>query len=347
MGERHERSRGRRRGQRSERDRQPRKPQQLDEVCGLPLHLVESVRATFGDEGLERVTAGWEAARTRPVTLRANTLRSSLADVTAELDAAGIGWTPVPWYPDAVVLANDVRERDVWETEAYRTGSLYLQSLSSMLPPLVLGPLPGADVLDMCAAPGGKTSQMAALGTGEAGERAAHITACEFSRPRADKLEHNLAKLGATNVHVMRTDARQLDPLFRFDQILVDAPCTGSGTVHTHDDHAARGLTPELAARVERSQRALLDRALEVLKPGGSLVYSTCSILPRENEGVVEWALARHADCELAKVSCPWEGAANQGLVPELLPCRLPGALVICPTRLFEGFFVARIEKKG
>ena len=101
-----------------------------------------------------------------------------------------------------------------------------------MTPPLALGPRAGADALDMCAAPGGKTSQMAAL------EPEAHITACELSAPRAEKLTYNLQKLGAHNVQVMKTDARRLDEFFSFDQILLDAPCTGTGTVRAGDQRA-------------------------------------------------------------------------------------------------------------
>lgn len=359
-------SRGRasreRRAQRAQRERHApreqrawREPQELDESCGLPVHLVSAVRGAYGEDGLAFVTRGWQEGRERPVTLRANVLRATADDVASALDAAGVRFSRVSWYADAFVLAGAARERDVWGLPAYEQGNLYLQSLSSMLPPLVLAPKDGADVLDMCAAPGGKTSQMAAMAKGGEGTRAAHVTACELSSVRADKLEHNLAKLGATNVQVMRCDARELDPWFRFDQILVDAPCTGSGTVCAHDERAARNLTPELARRVERSQRALLDRALEVLKPGGELVYSTCSIVPRENEDVVEWALGRHADCRLEAFPLPWaqagetSAASSSGgaCVPTLLPCRLPGAFVVCPSRLFEGFFVARIKKRG
>lgn len=322
------------------------KPQELDAQTGLPSHLVEAVRAQAG-ELADTIIAGW--GQDRPVTMRVNTLRARLDEVTRELDEAGITYARVPWYADALVLADGVRERDVWALDAYAQGKVYLQSLSSMLPPLALEPRPGADVLDMCAAPGGKTSELAALAPARAGQRAARITACELSAPRAEKLEHNLSKLGATNVQVMRTDARRLDDWFSFDQVLLDAPCTGSGTVHTHDEHAARYLTPELAARVERSQRALLDRGLTVLKAGGDLVYSTCSILPRENEDIVEWALARHRDCELVDVSLPhgMAGTDTDDMAPLALPGRLPGTLTVCPSRLYEGFFVAKIKKLG
>ena len=366
------------------RNREPRaqEPQELDEATGLPAHLLSRVREAYGERA-ETVVAGWQAAGARPVTLRANALKASRDEIARALDEADLAWREVPWYPDAFVMGGGIRERDLWQLDVYREGKVYLQSLSSMLPPLALAPRAGTDVLDMCAAPGGKTSQIAALARGAGGKRPARVTACELSAVRADKLEHNLAKLGATNVQVMRCDARRLDEWFSFDQVLLDAPCSGSGTVHAHDDHAARTLTPELLARVTRSQRALIDRGLTVLKPGGALVYSTCSVLPEENEGCVRWALERHGDCELVGVGLPFDAAEVEGgaganallepaggaepsapfapadgaepsaspeagtLIPTALPCRLRETLTVCPTKLFEGFFVARIKKRG
>ena len=329
-------------------------------ASNLPSLLEEALARSFDADDAARVRAGLSAARERPVTLRANTLRAGRDEVAAALDAAGIAWEPVAWYPDAFVLG-DVRERAVWDLPIYQTGGVYLQSLSSMMPPLALGAVPGADVLDMCAAPGGKTSQIAALASNRA-----HVTACEMKAPRAEKLAYNLDKLGVAGANIMRVDARRLDSFFSFDFILLDAPCTGSGTLRAGDERACRRLTPQLLAKVTRSQQALLDRALTVLKPGGTLVYSTCSILPQENEEQVERMLARHRDCSLVPIAPTGDGdaadagsnverpslarglagAVAAGTVPTL-PCRLPEALAICPTRLYEGFFMARIVKEG
>ena len=271
----------------------------MTDTAPLPAFLEEQISAAYPGEVADRILAGLDAARERPVTLRANALKTDAGTVAGELERAGIGFARAPWYPDAFALA---------------------------------------DVLDMCAAPGGKTSQIAALTGG-----AAHLTACEMSVPRAERLEHNLAKLGCRNVQVMRTDARRLDEFFSFDQILLDAPCTGSGTVRAGDPRAAERITPKLLDRITRSQRALLDRALSALKPGGSLVYSTCSVLPAENEDQVERALRRHRDCEVKPIALAGADEGELGL--PLLPGRVAGALTVCPTRAFEGFFMVRIEK--
>ena len=306
----------------------------------IPAFLRERIEAAFDAETAGRILSGYGAARQRPVTLRANALKADAGEVAGALAEAGIAFERVPWYADAFVLGTGIAERDVWDLDVYRDGKVYLQSLSSMLPPLILAPRAGADILDMCAAPGGKTSEIAAL------EPTAHVTACEMSAPRAEKLEFNLKKLGCRNVQVMRTDARRLDEFFSFDQILLDAPCTGTGTVRAGDPKAARRITAQLLKKVARSQAALLDRALTVLKPGGTLVYSTCSILPEENEGQVRSALAgkRHRDCELAPIELDERWTSGAFSLP-LLQNGLPGSLTVAPTRVFEGFFVARIKK--
>ena len=299
---------------------------------GIPTFLRPLLEQQYGPETAARVMRGYEVRRV--VTLRANALKTTPGRVAAELDAAHVAYERVGWYADAFVLPQAC-ERDVWALDAYEAGEVYLQSLSSMLPPLVLAPRAGADVLDMCAAPGGKTTQMAALTAGRA-----HICACEMHVPRAEKLEFNLRRQGATNVSVMRTDARRLDDFMQFDQILLDAPCSGSGTPRAADPKLDGRFTPALVQKSVRAQTALLAKALKLLKPGGELVYSTCSVLAAENEDVVRAALAR-ARARLVPVSIP--GADD---LP-LLPTTLPGTLAVCPTERYEGFFVAKIRRVG
>lgn len=332
----------------------------MDNTLTLPAILEAALAQTLCPEDAERVRAGIADAEERPVTLRANTLLASADEVEAALADAGIRATRVPWYADAFVL-DEVRERAVWDLPLYQEGKIYLQSLSSLLPPLVLAPRPGADILDMCAAPGGKTSELAALAEG-----AAHITACEMKAPRAEKLRYNMEKLGVRGLNLMVCDARRLDTFFSFDQILLDAPCTGTGTLQPPLGKSAERMTEKLLEKVMRSQRALLDRALTVLKPGGELVYSTCSVLPQENEEQIATALKKHRDCTLVPLTlAPQEedveaaaktpempasmrhvlAAIETGDIP-VLPSALDGVATICPSRLFEGFFMAKIKKE-
>lgn len=300
----------------------------------LPDFLKPLLEEKYSDEEVERVYQGYHA--TRVTTLRANTLLSTQEEAAQILQDAGIPWQSVPWYADAFQL-QERNERAIWELDAYNQGKIYLQSLSSMLPVMALDVAPGLDILDMCAAPGGKTTQMAAL----CGNKA-HITATEMSVPRAEKLEYNLAKQGTKNVVVMRTDARNLDDFFSFDRILLDAPCSGSGTLYAHNPKVAKHFTRALIDKCCKSQKALLAKALKVLKPGGILVYSTCSILEDENEDIVRAALkaaSKHASYKVLPIKL--EGAQD---IP-LLSSTLEDSLTVCPTAEYEGFFMVKIQR--
>ena len=299
----------------------------------FPCFFAALLAEHYRTEDVRRILDG---SGRRATSLRANALKASTADIAKALDNAGIAWGPVAWYDDAFVI-KEARESDIWPLDVYEQGAVYLQSLSSMLPPLVLGAQPGVDILDMCAAPGGKTTQLAALGGA-----GTHITACEMSAPRADKLEHNLRKQGADNVTVLRQDARNLDDFFRFDRILVDAPCSGSGTLHAGNPKMFERFTPALVQKCQHQQAALLDKALALLKPGGTLVYSTCSVLPAENEQQLIAALKRARKRGIFEiVAIDFSGIED---IP-LLPNDLPGTLTLCPTNRYEGFYVAKVRR--
>ncbi len=291
-----------------------------------PPLLRDLLEQQYGGDLTGQILSG--LALRRPVTLRCNTLKSSPEEVAAALDGAGILWQGVPWSPEAFVL-REAREPQVRDLPLYPEGKIYLQSLSSMIPPLVLAPRPGEDILDMAAAPGGKTTQMAALTGGKAS-----ITACEKNRTRAERLRFNLRRQGAGRVSVLVCDARRLDDLFSFDRILLDAPCSGSGTLAP----GRETFSEDLYRRSRRFQRELLTRALKLLRPGHTMVYSTCSVLAGENEAILKRVLPSAG----ARV-VPIPEDAFPG-VPRL-PVQIPGTLCICPDRYYEGFFVALLQR--
>lgn len=297
----------------------------------IPELLQEMLVKQYGPELAEKIAAGY--THLRPVTLRVNPLKATRDEVEAQLAQAGIVWENVAWYEDAVVLRN-VREEAVQALGVYERGGVYLQNLSAMIPPLVLAPRAGETILDMAAAPGGKTTQMAALSGNQA-----LITACEKNKIRAERMQYNLQKQGATRVGVMTEDARRLDDLFSFHKILLDAPCSGSGTILLLEDEPQRRMTRDWLQKTAATQAAMLQKALKLLKPGSEMVYSTCSILRMENEDVVNKCIAR-ANAEVL----PIEHELMQH-VPKL-PVTIPGTLCVCPDEMHEGFFVARIRKK-
>lgn len=297
---------------------------------GVPAYLAQLLRAQYGEETAERIAQGYVAQRA--VTLRANPLKTDAQTVRERLAAQGIETSPVPWYADAMIVRS-AREDALTGLDLYDRGEIYLQSLSSMIPPLLLGAKPGENVLDMAAAPGGKTTQIAAL-TGNQ----AMVTACEMNKIRAERLRYNVQRQGATRVTVMNIDSRNLDDLFSFDRILLDAPCSGSGTVQLGSPRSKGQFSREFLSRTTKQQEALLSKALRLLRPGCEMIYSTCSVLAQENEEIVSRVLRKTG----AQV-VPLELAAFDS-VPRL-SVSIPGTLCVAPDELHEGFFVAKIRK--
>ena len=297
---------------------------------GVPAYLAQLLRAQYGEETAERIAQGYAAQRV--VTLRANPLKTDAQTVRERLAAQDIETSPVPWYADAMIVRG-AREDALTGLDLYERGEIYLQSLSSMIPPLLLGAKPGENVLDMAAAPGGKTTQIAAL-TGNQ----AMVTACEMNKIRAERLHYNVQRQGATRVTVMNIDSRNLDDLFSFDRILLDAPCSGSGTVQLGSPRSKGQFSREFLSRTTKQQEALLGKALRLLRPGCEMIYSTCSVLTQENEEIVSRVL-RKTGAQIV----PLELTAFDS-VPRL-PVSIPGTLCVAPDELHEGFFVAKIRR--
>ena len=184
----------------------------------LPEFLKEMLNKQYREKLAERIIEGYSVKR--PVTFRANTLKVTLAEIENKLKELGIEFEKVPWSKEAFIIKN-ANEKEIENWEMYKNGEIYLQSLSSMLPPIILEPKENTDILDMAAAPGGKTTQLAALT-----QNNAHITACEMNTIRLERLKYNIEKQGATSIYTMQTASRRIDDFFSFDQILLDAPCS-------------------------------------------------------------------------------------------------------------------------
>lgn len=278
----------------------------------------------YGEEITNKIIEGYLAKRN--VTLRVNTIKSNIEEITQVLSNNKIKYEQVSWNKDALII-KDVVENKIKELEIYEQGKVYLQSLSSMIPPIILEPKEKENILDMAAAPGGKTTQMAALT-----DNKCMITACEKNKIRAERLKYNLQKQGVGCTNVMLEDARNLSDFFSFDKILLDAPCSGSGT----DNVNTKFFTKELIQKSSKIQERLLEKALKLLKSGNDMVYSTCSILEQENEEVLKKVLPKYN----AKI-IPIEISTD---IP-ILPVSLKGTVCVCPSKNYEGFYVAKIRK--
>lgn len=289
----------------------------------IPQFLKEMLVNQYGQETTEKIIKGYVK---KVVTIRINTIKTSKQEIIDKLKNAQIEFDEIEYNNNALIIRNK-NEEDLRKLDVYENGEIYMQSLSSMLPPIVLEPREKENILDMTAAPGGKTTQMSAMT-----DNKAYITACEKNKIRAERLKYNLQKQGAKMVNVMQEDARKLSDYFSFDKILLDAPCSGSGTENVLNAK----FTEELIERSVKTQEELLKKALKILKPGGEMVYSTCSILKQENEDLLKKFLKK-SKIEIMPINLTDE-------IP-MLPTTLKGTVCVCPTEIYEGFFVAKIKK--
>ena len=290
----------------------------------IPQFLKEMLQKQYNNEITNKIIEGYKEQRN--VTLRINTIKTTKEKIKECLNQAKIEFQEVEWNRDALIIKN-AREEEIRKLDMYEKGEIYLQSLSSMLPPIILEPKEGENILDMAAAPGGKTTQMASLTNNKA-----FITAVEKNKIRAERLKYNLQRQGVGCVNVMLEDARKLSDFFSFDKILLDAPCSGSGTMSIFD----KNFNEELIKRSSKVQEELLKKSLKILNPGGEMVYSTCSILKQENEEILEKVLIK-ANAEIEPINL------TENIVT--LPSKIEGTITVCPTENYEGFFVAKIRK--
>jgi len=264
------------------------------------------------------------------LALRANTLVTDVAGLARELT---VSTRRDPFIPEALVAE---RAFDLHASPCWRAGAVVAQSRASMLVARVLAPQPEERVLDLCAAPGAKTTHLAALMEGR-GE----LLAVERDRRRAGVLARNAARLGASNVRVELADAERAELLEgTFDRVLVDPPCSGLGTLQAHPDLRWR-IGPADLPRLAGLQGRILDAGASVLRPGGVLVYSTCTISPLENERLIASFLDSHP------------GFAVDELAPELAAFGRASAggpgehcVLTLPHRdRTSGFFIARLRR--
>lgn len=283
----------------------------------MPDWIAEGLTASLGAED----AVGVMAAANEPAesAMRWNPLRGPREEVLSELPVA---WHGDPLLPEAIVLdgAFGIEDSPLWAE-----GRAMGQSRASMLPARALDPRPGERILDLCAAPGAKSTHLAALAGNEA-----TIVCVELHEARAKALRALGERMGA-RLEVVVGDGRDVElPGGPFDAVLVDPPCTGLGVLAARPDARWR-RRPEALPELAALQAALLRRALEVTRPGGRVVYSTCTLLAAENEDVVAAAGAAFDPLD--------------GELPGMAHPRLPGALLTLPHRHgTDGFFVARLR---
>ena len=303
-------------------------------MIDLPEWLENELKSQYNEEQFNKIINGYNS--NRKTTFRVNTIKSNKEEIIEELEANKIEYEIINneivknvQSPTIFLLENDIEIR---KTKIYEEGKIYIQNLSSMIPPLFLNPKEQEDILDMAAAPGGKTTQIAAMS-----DNKANITACERNTIRLDKMMYNINKQGV-NVYCINKNSLELDDFLKFDKILLDAPCTGTGTIN-YKTNFKKHLTKSLLEKTIKTQEKLLNKAIKLLKKDGELIYSTCSILKKENDEMIQKILSQNSNIHLEKIDIIEKENINivKGINDK--------TITILPDENFEGFYIAKLVK--
>ena len=261
-----------------------------------------------------------------PLTVQVNSLKTTQEALTEELEAAGVSAEKHPWVPGCLELSG---AGNPTELPSFQTGKILIQDAAARLVTLAARPAPGEQVLDVCAAPGGKSFSAAI-----AMENRGRILACDLYPKKLSLIREGAARLGITCIETAAADGRETHPEWResADLVLVDAPCSGLGIIRKKPD--IRYKKPDDLLMLPLLQSAILANAATYVRPGGALVYSTCTILPEENEQTTDAFLAEHREF----TQDPFE-------LPEPVG-RTDGRLTLWPQRNHvDGFYICRMKR--
>lgn len=309
----------------------------------LPEAFVERLNQIVPREQLQSILKTFDAPK--QVTFRVNILKSSPKELESQLETANIPYERIPWLEGAYRISPDDKLQ-LTQTDAFYGGRLYIQNLASMVAPLILAPQPEETVLDLAAAPGGKTLMLAAMM-----QNTGWLSAVEPTRERFFRLRANLENQGVTNAHTYMTDGRSVGkkcPLM-FDRIMLDAPCSSEARFKTHDPKSMSFWSVHKAKETSKLQRRLLLSAYDALKPGGKLLYCTCSFSPEENESPLHHLLERHGEhLSTLPITLPFDNIQKplQRWGKEVFDERIQNGVRILPTDTIDGFFLCLLEKK-
>ena len=314
------------------------KAKELAKAHGYLQYMIERYISLWGEEDTLRfIEACEQPIRT---SIRVNTLRASISAAQHRLMNKGVILEKIPWLDEGFYA--DYGDSSPGALLEHMLGFYYVQGVPSMTAVNVLDPQPGETVLDLAAAPGGKTTHIAQIM-----KNTGMVVAVEQDRQRMISLRSNIIRCGATNTLVLRGDARKLDRLpFKPDRILLDAPCSGEGLIPLDPSRKTSKTMADIRFCATREDE-MLEAAVNVLAEGGTMVYSTCSIAPEENEYIVDDILKRHPEIEVVRI--PMEFGSSGYSEP--YGVQLNKSLALARRFLphlhgTEGFFICKMMKK-
>ncbi|OIO18700.1 MAG: hypothetical protein AUJ23_03100 [Candidatus Magasanikbacteria bacterium CG1_02_32_51] len=315
----------------------------------LPEKLLDRLDLIFGKSNLQKILTTFKARQT---TFRVNTLKNGKVEVLQKLQQNGFKVKRVAWFADAFILENK-SQSELMKTDLFIDGKIYLQSLASMVPVIVLDPKVGDKVLDLTSAPGSKTSQIAMM-MNKNGE----LVANEIDKIRFEKLVHNMNLLGIIDekkedwkFELINEDGIKIFEKYKdyFDKVLLDAPCSAEARIDLSDRRSYSYWNEKNIKDHAFLQKKLLFSAWSCLKKGGMLVYSTCTFAPEENESQIVWLKEKFgAELEIEKIEI--KGLEKSRSLPEWRDIKFDKEINNCcrilPDKYIEGFFVVKIKKK-
>lgn len=296
--------------------------------------LIEKLKGTYDDDTISVILDGLSIDR--KTSFRVNLLRSNIEEIKSILDSLNINYSQFESISNIFILESG-SESLIQNLDIYKDGKIYLQSISSILPAYLLESKENENILDMCAAPGGKTTLISMISNNKV-----NLTAVELHKDRFERLKYNL-KIQGANAYTLNINSIDLDDNLRFDKILLDAPCTGSGVLNINDDKYKKYFTNELIEKCVKTQKRLITKARKILKSAGILVYSTCSLLKEENEEMIDFALKNGFKIDKEGIKDFVKNTFKTSLDSEI---KLDDKFIkIFPSEIYEGFFTTRFIK--
>ena len=358
----------------------------------LPMDFINELNHDFTERNIDKILTGM--SEERYTTFRANYLKSNEAEVEDELIKNDVKFEKIKIFQSEsrmeskteiknnldnifyVYVVYNKNEKDLSNLKIYRDGKIYIQSISSMIPPIILNPQPGEMVLDIASAPGSKTTQMATMMNNEG-----YILANEIDKFRCEKLKYNVEKQGTSIVHIINKDGTKLFNdiqndnniiVKEFDRILVDAPCSGEGRFIVSNKKTYEYWSLKMQNELVHIQKKLISNAINLCKINGTILYSTCALSMEENEKVIDWAIKNYnIEIEKIKINFSIEKNTENKLNDDLtqigklakskdlelnngmiikgnkkgLNEKVENTIKILPNKFLEGFYVAKIKK--
>lgn len=303
----------------------------------LPKEFMEFLYEKYTPIKVDQILLGMTSERN--TTLRVNTIKYDIQTLMKYFKEKNIKFERVPWYKEALIIKN-ANEKQIQKLDIYEKGYIYIQSLSSMIPPLVLNPKQGEKVLDLTAAPGSKTTEIATLMSNKG-----YILANELDKIRCERLKYNAEKQGAKIIEVINERGEKIGDKYpeTFDKILLDTPCSGEGRFIVNSVATYRDWSTKKVRELSKLQKKLFTSAYKALKSNGIMVYSTCTLNKEENEFILDWAL-HNFNIKLMNVELEIKDA--QTGFNENLNTSINKAIRILPSKETEGFFIAKFIKK-